>query len=717
MAAGIILSNYTIKRLVSLVYLSLFCALLYGQAPDSSSTVIDSTSLRDSLPETPLATVRNYVQQWRAQLDRYYTELDSVKRILAWQRQEHSPSIPGQVQSYITSVLPSVQSLRNKIKVAQQQVIPPDSTASSWKSLQDSVVDLATEAEQLLVDLTDISTKVNQEEQVVQSSNAGLFWSRLHKVILKNLEQDGLSIRFYGTGWDGRLLLVLVSLAYLYWLFLMRRRAVGVGEELPLHRNQPWWIPLLKFAVFFLLMLPLTSFRIPVLVLELSYFLLFTFLYILLHVELSVTKVRLMRLVFLYYIALLVTHLILDTDWLTRGIAVLVNLAGLRLLWALGKRTDKDHPFDHLPNFTRWILLFVVALAIVFNLAGFLNLTRICSITAGIGLLQALSLRAFRDMLAHDLVNSYERASEERFIRRFDKAKMVQALSRIVGLFAVVLVLIVWTNSLHLTSEVRRLLDSVLHNSHHIGSISYTYGDVLLAIAVITLANWIQKNLKDLLGESTSGKNQRRTALLPLVRVFVFIVGFLIGIRILGLSVDKLTVIIGALSVGIGLGLQNIINNFVSGVILVFERPFKVGDYVELADKKGQVLQIGIRSSTLLTDQGSQVIIPNGDLLSGRLVNWTFDESDIRLNLQLTFNTTRAISEWKQWLLDMIPAFDEIDPSISRKIYTKDITADAYILSVQVGIHNVQQIEIFRSKFLEAVKIEAAKYETKVTSA
>ncbi len=717
MAARIIISNYTIKRLGSLVYLSLFCTLLYGQTPDSSRTVIDSTSLRGSLPENPLATVRNYVQQWRAQLNRYYTELDSVKRILAWQRQEHNQSLPGQVQPYITSAIPSVQSLRNKIKVAQQQVIPPDSTALSWKSLQDSVVDLATEAEQLLVDLTDIGTKVKQEEQVAQSSNAGLFWSRLQKVILKNLEQDGLSTRFYGTTWDGRLLLVLVSLAYLYWLYLMRRRAVGADEELPLHRNQPWWIPLLKFAVFFLLMLPLTSFRIPVLVLELSYLLLFTFLYILLHVELSVAKVRIMRLVFLYYIALLVIHVVLDTDWLTRGIAVLVNLAGLRLVWALGKRTDKGNPFDYLPNFTRWVLLFVIALAIVFNLAGFLNLTRICSITAGIGLLQALSLRAFRDMLAHDLVNSYERAAEERFIRCFDKAKMVQALGRIVGLFAIVLVLIVWTNSLHLTSEVRRLLDRVLHSSHNIGSISYTYGDVLLAIAVITFANWIQKNLKDLLGGPTSGKNQRRTALLPLVRVFIFIIGFLIGIRILGLGMDKLTVIIGALSVGIGLGLQNIINNFVSGVILVFERPFKVGDYVELADKKGQVLQIGIRSSTLLTDQGSQVIIPNADLLSGRLVNWTFDESDIRLNLQLTFNTTRAISEWKQWLLDMIPVFDEIDPSISLKIYTKDITTDAYILSMQVGIHNVQQIEIFRSKFLETVKIEAAKYETKVTSA
>lgn len=95
--------------------------------------------------------------------------------------------------------------------------------------------------------------------------------------------------------------------------------------------------------------------------------------------------------------------------------------------------------------------------------------------------------------------------------------------------------------------------------------------------------------------------------------------------------------------------------------------------------------------SVLLTDQGAQVIIPDGDLLSRRLVNWTFDEADIRLNLQLTFISTRAVAQWKQWLLEIIPSFDEIDPGIPLKIFTKDITAEAYILSVQVGIQNVQQ--------------------------
>lgn len=88
-----------------------------------------------------------------------------------------------------------------------------------------------------------------------------------------------------------------------------------------------------------------------------------------------------------------------------------------------------------------------------------------------------------------------------------------------------------------------------------------------------------------------------------------------------GIPLDKLTVVLGALSVGIGPCMQNIVNNFVSGIILIFEKPFQIGDFVELADKKGKIQDIGIRASKMLTQQVSEVIIPNGDLISNRFTN------------------------------------------------------------------------------------------------
>ena len=104
----------------------------------------------------------------------------------------------------------------------------------------------------------------------------------------------------------------------------------------------------------------------------------------------------------------------------------------------------------------------------------------------------------------------------------------------------------------------------------------------------------------------------------------------------IGLPVDRITVILGALGVGIGLGLQSIVNNFVSGIILIFDRTLRIGDTVEIGDRKGRVKEISVRSSTLLTPEGAEVIIPNGDILSHNIVNWTLSNNNIRIEVSFT---------------------------------------------------------------------------------
>jgi small-conductance mechanosensitive channel len=81
--------------------------------------------------------------------------------------------------------------------------------------------------------------------------------------------------------------------------------------------------------------------------------------------------------------------------------------------------------------------------------------------------------------------------------------------------------------------------------------------------------------------------------------------------------------IVGALGVGIGFGLQNIVNNFVSGLILIFGRPISVGDTVQTVDHWGRVTKIGMRASTIRSFDGAEIIVPNGDLISKEVINWT----------------------------------------------------------------------------------------------
>ena len=122
-------------------------------------------------------------------------------------------------------------------------------------------------------------------------------------------------------------------------------------------------------------------------------------------------------------------------------------------------------------------------------------------------------------------------------------------------------------------------------------------------------------------------------AISMMVRYTIIGFGFFLAISAIGVNLGKFGLLAGAMGVGLGFGLRNIIENFVSGLILIFERPIQVGDIVEVGDVMGNVLRIGVRSSTVKTFDGSEVIVPNANLISNQVSNWTM--SDQRRRIQL----------------------------------------------------------------------------------
>ena len=127
--------------------------------------------------------------------------------------------------------------------------------------------------------------------------------------------------------------------------------------------------------------------------------------------------------------------------------------------------------------------------------------------------------------------------------------------------------------------------------------------------------------------------------------------GFLIALFGAGIELSKVAVGIGALGVGIGFGLQNIINNFVSGIILALERPIKIGDKVKVDDIEGEVKDIGLRASQIRTWDGSDVLVPNGYLISGKLTNYTFSDNKRRLNIKVNLSVDADIQKASQIIL------------------------------------------------------------------
>jgi len=113
----------------------------------------------------------------------------------------------------------------------------------------------------------------------------------------------------------------------------------------------------------------------------------------------------------------------------------------------------------------------------------------------------------------------------------------------------------------------------------------------------------------------------------------LLVLAFLVALVNAGMELNKFTLITGALGVGVGFGLQNIVNNFVSGLILLLERPIRVGDTVEMKGLVGRVRRIGARSSTIHTFQDAEVIVPNSDLVSNEVINWTLSSLRRRVDI------------------------------------------------------------------------------------
>ena len=111
--------------------------------------------------------------------------------------------------------------------------------------------------------------------------------------------------------------------------------------------------------------------------------------------------------------------------------------------------------------------------------------------------------------------------------------------------------------------------------------------------------------------------------------------GFLLALAAAGIDMSRFTLLAGAFGVGIGFGLQNVVNNFVSGLILLYERPIQVGDVIDMGDLFGNVRRIGIRSSTVRSFSGAEVIVPNADLISQRVINWTLSDKTRRVEVPI----------------------------------------------------------------------------------
>ena len=190
-----------------------------------------------------------------------------------------------------------------------------------------------------------------------------------------------------------------------------------------------------------------------------------------------------------------------------------------------------------------------------------------------------------------------------------------------------------------------------------LGEAQITPLNVIYLLLLTGVLFWLSNKLKTILIERILGRTHldlgARVAIGTIVRYVLLLVGFLIIIQTVGINLTTLNVLAGAIGIGVGFGLQNIASNFISGLIILFERPVQVGDRIEVGDVNGKVTGIGARSTTVRTNDNITIIVPNSKFIEENVINWSFEDNVVRFRIPIGVAYNSDLNLVKKLLLEV----------------------------------------------------------------
>ena len=318
-------------------------------------------------------------------------------------------------------------------------------------------------------------------------------------------------------------------------------------------------------------------------------------------------------------------------------LAILSIALGIRGLRYLKKSETKL-------DFMRWFLIFFIImefLSLILNFFDYFSISKRAMVIGILGMVLIILVRLTLEILHRVFSLSMEvyKKSDDRSLainlERFNAPapKYFTAISFIAWLY-------MFIQFFYILQLIIQPIRDFFTTDRTIGSFVFTFEGILLFVSIIFISTLISKMLSYLLADSNVIKDRTKNkkgielgSWVLLLRIGIISIGLLVAFASAGIPLDRITIIISALSVGIGFGMQTLINNLVSGIIIAFEKPVNVGDIVEVAGKTGRMKSIGVRSSMVTTLDGSDVVIPNGDLLNQHLTNWTLGNSYARFEI------------------------------------------------------------------------------------
>ncbi|MEI6883945.1 MAG: mechanosensitive ion channel domain-containing protein [Bacteroidota bacterium] len=533
----------------------------------------------------------------------------------------------------------------------------------SIQKLEIQVNLLKFELESDIIETESLHSKVFQQ---FRTNELGFFGENLindrpfGQIITYSYGKAKLAIFFYSVNHRDKIILILVFALGLYLYLLMLRRKVN-NEGSHGHLTGSGHVLGNPLASAILISLTISQFFLPLppFIFNCVIWILITFSLILI-LKKSFTPFLFKTWLFfiLLFLLALISNLILRHSSFELCSMLLLSFsgvsAGIFFLVSKKKKEIKDRII--------FVLIGLLALlqipAIYFNLTGGFNLAKIFMTNGIFTFIVVLLFWTARFVNETLLISFYFYQGSEGKTRLLPDEKASKDLPFFYYLicFAGWFVLIL-RSTYYFQTLFLPFRDS-LTTTRTIGMFSFNYQSILIFMLVIFLSALISRIVLFLSSDNMSiHKNSKKGGLgswLVLIRIAIITAGVLVAFIAAGFPMDRFAIILGAVSVGIGFGLQTLVNNLISGLVIAFEKPVNVGDIVEFAGQTGRMKSIGIRSSVVTTWDGADVIIPNGDLLNQHLVNWTLGSSHRRFELLLGVAYGTDLDKTKRLLLDLM---------------------------------------------------------------
>ncbi len=314
--------------------------------------------------------------------------------------------------------------------------------------------------------------------------------------------------------------------------------------------------------------------------------------------------------------------------WMMAGLAGAGIVFGLFFLF---NRRRNDLRERSILLFIRFLVLAEI-LSLAFNVFGRYNLSKILLIAGYTGAVNAILflwvVRLINEGLA--LGSSLYRYPERRsFYINFNR------LGNKVPLVLYILLTVGWSvlvgRQFYAFKRIAVPFGEFLRKERTLGDYNFSINGLVLFFLIAGCSMILSKVISFFAADpqaihSHTAQSSKKASIgswILIIRICIVSLGLFLAFAAVGLPLDKITIVLGALSVGIGLGLQGLVSNLVSGLIIAFEKPVNVGDQIEVSGKSGVMKSIGFRSSTVSLGDGSSLIVPNGDLLNNHVINWS----------------------------------------------------------------------------------------------